>query len=112
MKATGKVVGGHTPQYYDNKEKQAELEKSRSGTMIKPEEIEPGQIWMGDADFPYQHCYKGEFAYIMMSTEPYDNYWKVAQFQEWDMGAQIVEFTEEEIRMMKYIGHIKDLKNA
>ena len=29
MKATGKVVGGHTPQYYDNKEKQAELEKSK-----------------------------------------------------------------------------------
>ena len=73
--------------------------------------IEPGQVWMGDKDFPYQNCYKGEMAYIVCSKEPSQDYWVCMNFQEWDFGAFKVEFNDEEINKMKYIGHIKDLKS-
>jgi len=81
--------------------------------MNKPKELEPGQVWMGDKDFPYQGSYEGEFAYILCSIEPDDDCWVVAQFQEWTYGAQITKiFQEKDIRLMKYIGHIKELRES
>lgn len=77
-----------------------------------PLKLKPGQVWMGDKDFPYQHSYKGEFGYILLSKEPNEECWKVAQWQEWEFGAQIVEFNEEEIRLMKYVGTILQLRNS
>ena len=51
---------------------------------------------MGDKDFPYQHCYEGEMAYVICSKEPDQPYWVCMNFQEWEYGAFKVEYTEEE----------------
>lgn len=72
-------------------------------------EVKPGQIWLGDERFPYQDCYKGQIAYVIMSKEPDELCWKVAAFQEWKYGAQICEYTAEEINKMEYVGCLEDI---
>ena len=76
-------------------------------------DIKPGQVWLGDERFPYQHGYKGDMAYVICSTDEQfkgERLWVCMNFQEWEYGAYKREFTESEIHLMEYIGHIKDLR--
>ena len=71
--------------------------------------IKPGQIWLDDAGI-WDGGYEGEMVYIVKSKEP-DEEWVLVCFQEWTMGGYIREgFKEKEIKKMKYVGHIKDLR--
>jgi hypothetical protein len=72
-------------------------------------EIKPGQVWL-DVDNVWSPGYPGEKVYIIKSSD-IEGLWDLICFQEWTMGAYIREgFNEEEIKRMKYIGHIKDLR--
>ena len=75
----------------------------------KPTVVEPGQIWLSDKDFKYNQGYSGEIAYIVKSKEP-DEPWICTCYQEWSFGGYERELTETEIKLMKYLGHIKDIR--
>lgn len=75
----------------------------------KPTQVEPGQLWLSDKDFKYNQGYDGEVLYLTKSKEP-DEPWVCILFQEWEFGGYFRELNEKEIKLMKYIGHIKDLR--
>lgn len=93
-------------------EKMVEIwkEQSKNNSSNWKINISPGQIWLADKDYKYNHGYNGEEAFIVKSKE-IDEYWELVSFQNWDFGGTIRnEFTEPEIRQMRYIGHIKEFK--
>lgn len=66
---------------------------------MSDKEIKPGQLWADD-----------DGVYITCSTEPKDDFWVMLYFQCWNMGGYTRLFTEDEIRELKYIGKLEDLK--
>ena len=70
--------------------------------------VEPGQVWLSDKDFKYNQGYNGDIAYLVKSKEP-SGHWVCICYQEWVFGGYERELRDEEIKLMKYIGHIKDL---
>lgn len=73
--------------------------------------IRCGQIWVDDKGI-WDGGYEGEMAYIVKSSEKEDN-WDLICFQEWSMGGYIREgFKGVEIRKMRYVGHIHDLRKG
>jgi len=49
------------------------------------------------------------FLVVLLSTEPEDDFWLAAEFQEYEMGAQITELCEERLRGLFFLGTLKHL---
>ncbi len=77
------------------------------GVKMAPTKILPGQLWMDDSGLWDE--YDGEMLYLTCSKEP-EGPWLCMRFQDWDLGAQKREFTAHELRRLKYIGQLKDLR--
>jgi hypothetical protein len=76
--------------------------------------LSPGQIWE-DSDGKYHAWCTGDraFAVVLLSRDFDKDYgrvmWKCATFQCWRFGAQVVSYTEEEVREFYFKGHITDI---
>jgi hypothetical protein len=86
----------------------ATKDQNRTGEKVMPDiKILPGQLWLDDSGV--WDVYDGEMLYVTCSKEPGDP-WVCMRFQEWEFGAQKREFTEDELRKLKYIGQLKDFR--
>ncbi|KKN77576.1 hypothetical protein LCGC14_0358510 [marine sediment metagenome] len=76
----------------------------------EPQELHPGQIWE-NVDHLF-NCPEGiDFPCVLLSRDKHEDgntYWKCGEFMRWEFGATERFFTDEEVRLFKYRGHIFD----
>ena len=117
LQETNKSFGKPYPSMHDHKkEVLIKLRKKVSRVELpiilpKPTQVKPGQLWLSDKDYKYNKGCYGETLYLTKSKEP-DEPWVCIVFQEWEFGGYFRELNEEEVMLMKYAGHIKDLSRS